>query len=98
MAFDPVKLRQFADELRTDLIDLWIEGRLPIKSVLMVTHNIEEAVMMADRVLIFSSNPGRVRAELPITLPRPRDPLSVEFLDYQKQLLRELGQQTEAAA
>jgi NitT/TauT family transport system ATP-binding protein len=51
-----------AETLRTDLVDLWIEGRLPIKSVLMVTHNIEEAVLMCDRILVFSSNPGRVAA------------------------------------
>ena len=53
-----------AETLRTDLIDLWIEGRLPIKSVLMVTHNIEEAVLLCDRILVFSSNPGRVAAEI----------------------------------
>ncbi len=47
-----------AETLRTDLIDLWTDGRLPIKSVLMVTHNIEEAVLMCDRILVFSSNPG----------------------------------------
>jgi NitT/TauT family transport system ATP-binding protein len=47
-----------AETLRTDLIDLWIGGRLPIKSVLMVTHNIEEAVLMCDRILVFSSNPA----------------------------------------
>lgn len=62
-----------AETLRTDLIDLWIEGRLPIKSILMVTHNIEEAVLMCDRILIFSSNPGRVAAEIKIELPHPRD-------------------------
>src|SRR6195256_918199 len=45
-----------AETLRTDLVDLWIEGRLPIKSVLMVTHNIEEAVLMADRIFVLSSN------------------------------------------
>ncbi len=50
-----------AETLRTDLIDLWTEGRLPIKSVLMVTHNIEEAVLMCDRILVFSSNPGTRR-------------------------------------
>ncbi|MGY4360712.1 ABC-type nitrate/sulfonate/bicarbonate transport system ATPase subunit [Bradyrhizobium sp. i1.7.7] len=50
-----------AETLRTDLIDLWIEGRLPIKSILMVTHNIEEAVLMCDRILVFSSNPGACR-------------------------------------
>ena len=53
-----------AETLRTDLIDLWMEGRLPVKAVLMVTHNIEEAVLMCDRILVFSSNPGRVATEL----------------------------------
>ncbi len=43
-----------AETLRTDLIDLWMEGKLPVKSVLMVTHNIEEAVLMCDRILVFS--------------------------------------------
>jgi NitT/TauT family transport system ATP-binding protein len=62
-----------AETMRTDIIDLWIEGRLPIRSVLMVTHNIEEAVLMSDRILILSSNPGRIMAEIAITLPHPRN-------------------------
>jgi NitT/TauT family transport system ATP-binding protein len=62
-----------AENMRTDIIDLWIEGRLPIRSVLMVTHNIEEAVLMSDRILILSSNPGRIIAEIKITLPHPRN-------------------------
>ena len=68
-----------AENLRTDLIDLWIEGRLPIKSILMVTHNIEEAVLMSDRVLIFSSNPGRVTQEIRIDLQHPRNRLDPAF-------------------
>jgi NitT/TauT family transport system ATP-binding protein len=68
-----------AETLRTDLIDLWIEGRLPIKSVLMVTHNIEEAVLMCDRILVFSSNPGRVAAEIRVELPHPRNRLDPTF-------------------
>jgi NitT/TauT family transport system ATP-binding protein len=68
-----------AETLRTDLIDLWIEGRLPIKSVLMVTHNIEEAVLMCDRILIFSANPGRVVAEIKVDLPHPRNRLDSAF-------------------
>src|ERR1700726_2309692 len=68
-----------AETLRTDLIDLWIEGRLPIKSVLMVTHNIEEAVLMCDRILVFSSNPGRVAAEIRVDLPHPRNRLDPTF-------------------
>lgn len=68
-----------AETLRTDMIDLWIEGRLPIKSVLMVTHNIEEAVLMCDRILVFSSNPGRVARELKVDLPHPRNRLDPMF-------------------
>ncbi len=68
-----------AETLRTDLIDLWVEGRLPIKSVLMVTHNIEEAVLMCDRILVFSSNPGRIAAEIKIDLPHPRNRLGPAF-------------------
>jgi NitT/TauT family transport system ATP-binding protein len=68
-----------AETLRTDLVDLWIDGRLPIKSVLMVTHNIEEAVLMCDRILVFSSNPGRVAAEYKVDLPHPRNRLDPVF-------------------
>ena len=68
-----------AETLRTDLIDLWSEGKLPLKSVLMVTHNIEEAVLMCDRVLVFSSNPGRVAQELIVTFPHPRNRLDPAF-------------------
>ena len=68
-----------AETLRTDLIDLWSEGKLPLKSVLMVTHNIEEAVLMCDRILVFSSNPGRVASELAVPFPHPRNRLAPEF-------------------
>ena len=68
-----------AETIRTDLLDLWIERRLPIKSMLMVTHNIEEAVFMCDRILIFSSNPGRVAGEIEVTFPHPRNRLDTAF-------------------
>ena len=68
-----------AETLRTDLIDLWSEGKLPVKSVLMVTHNIEEAVLMCDRILVFASNPGRVANELRVTFPHPRNRLDPAF-------------------
>jgi NitT/TauT family transport system ATP-binding protein len=68
-----------AETLRTDLIDLWMEGKLPLKSVLMVTHNIEEAVLMCDRVLVFQSNPGRVATELTVPFPHPRNRLAPDF-------------------
>ena len=62
-----------AENLRTDLVELWGNGKLPIKGIILVTHNIEEAVLMCDRVLLFSSNPGRVASEIKIDLPQPRD-------------------------
>jgi NitT/TauT family transport system ATP-binding protein len=62
-----------AANLRTELTRLWEGREFPVRAVLIVTHNIEEAVQLADRVLVLSSNPGRIRAELPVTLPRPRD-------------------------
>ena len=61
-----------AETLRSDFPDLWGEGQLPIRSVLLVTHNIEEAVQMCDRMLIFSTHPGRVVSEIPVDLPQPR--------------------------
>ena len=68
-----------ADTMRSDLLELWQEGRIPIKSILMVTHNIEEAVLMADRILVLSSNPGRIASEIPNTVPHPRDRLDPPF-------------------
>jgi NitT/TauT family transport system ATP-binding protein len=68
-----------AETLRTDLLDLWCEGRMPISSILMVTHNIEEAVLMCDRILVFSSNPGRVVADITVDLPQPRNRVDPKF-------------------
>ncbi len=68
-----------AETLRTDLIDLWMEKKLPLKSILIVTHNIEEAVLMADRILVFSSNPGRVAHELKVPFPHPRNRFDPAF-------------------
>jgi NitT/TauT family transport system ATP-binding protein len=68
-----------AETLRTDLLDLWSEGRMPIKSILMVTHNIEESVLMCDRILVLASNPGRIAAEIKVPLQHPRNRLDPEF-------------------
>jgi NitT/TauT family transport system ATP-binding protein len=62
-----------AENLRNELVKLWEGHGAPVKSILIVTHNIEEAVLLADRVLVLSSNPGRIKAELAVELPRPRD-------------------------
>ncbi len=68
-----------AETLRTDFIDLWVEHQLPTKSVILVTHNIEEAAVMCDRVLVLSSHPGRIAAEIPVPLSHPRNRLDQEF-------------------
>ena len=68
-----------AETLRTDLLELWQEKRIPIEAILMVTHNIEEAVLMADRVVVLASNPGRIAAEIAIPLAHPRDRLETDF-------------------
>ena len=62
-----------AANLRGELTRLWEGHDFPVKAVLIVTHNIEEAVQLADRILVLAANPGRIRAELPVPLPRPRD-------------------------
>lgn len=68
-----------SETLREDLVELWDERKIPTKGILLISHNIEEAVSIADRVLVFSSDPGRVRAEIRVNLPRPRDTESPAF-------------------
>ena len=83
------------EEMQRFLMDVWRETK---KTVIYVTHNVAEAVFLADRVVVMTAHPGTVKAQVPIGLPRPRDPLSVEFLQYQKSLLRHLGQEAGAQA
>jgi NitT/TauT family transport system ATP-binding protein len=68
-----------AETLRTDFLELWGEGKLPIKGVILVTHNIEEAVLMCDRILLFSTNPGRIISEITVDLKQPRNRLDPRF-------------------
>src|SRR5712671_6540618 len=81
------------DDMQRLLADVWRETR---KTVIYVTHNVAEAVYLADRVIVMTPHPGTVKAQIDIALPRPRDPLSVEFLEYQKSLLQHLGQDAAA--
>jgi len=74
-----------AENLRSELMDLWLDDKMDIKSIFIVTHNIEEAVLLADRVIVLGRNPARVRADFHISLPHPRDrksPQFVVFVDY----------------
>jgi NitT/TauT family transport system ATP-binding protein len=71
-----------ANNLKSDLIDIWIDNKIPLKSIAIVTHNIEEAVMLADRVIILSSSPGRIISEIHVDLARPRHSKDIEFSRY----------------
>ncbi|MBN9288953.1 MAG: nitrate ABC transporter ATP-binding protein [Gammaproteobacteria bacterium 39-13] len=68
-----------AESLKGDLLDLWLTKRTRTKGILFVTHNIEEAALMADRIIIFASDPGRIRAELTVGSPLPRNPQDPHF-------------------
>ena len=70
-----------AENLRRDMMTLWLEKKIPTKAIILVTHGIEEAVFMADRAIILSTGPARIIRDMPIEIPRPRDRKSPAFLD-----------------
>ena len=84
-----------AESLRGELLELWMSGSIPTKAILMVTHNIEEAVFMADRVVVMDKQPGRVIADQKITLPHPRQRKSPQFLDVLDRVYAMLAGQTQ---
>jgi NitT/TauT family transport system ATP-binding protein len=71
-----------AENLRGELMELWIKRQIPTKSIFLVTHNIEEAVLLADRVIVLGTHPAKIRADFRISLPQPRDRKSAEFLIF----------------
>ncbi len=76
------------DEMQRQLADVWQQTR---KTVVYITHNVTEAVYLADKVLVMAAHPGSVRAEIRLDLRRPRDPLSDAFVEAQRQILSHLG-------
>jgi NitT/TauT family transport system ATP-binding protein len=86
-----------AETLRTDFLDLWGDGKLPIKGVILVTHNIEEAVLMCDRILLFSNNPGRIIREIGVDLAQPRNRLDTRFRDLVEKIYVAMTARTAAA-
>jgi NitT/TauT family transport system ATP-binding protein len=84
-----------AEALRGELMELWTTGAIPTKAILMVTHNIEEAITLADRVVVMEKEPGRVVADLPIDLPQPRQRKSPEFIAKVDLVYATLAGQTE---
>ena len=75
-----------SDNLRSDLLDLWQNKITKIKSIICVTHDIEEAVLMANRIIIFSNDPGKIQADIPVNLPYPRNPKSAKFQNLRDQI------------
>lgn len=86
-----------AEALRGELMELWLGGGLPTRAILMVTHSIEEAVFMADRIVIMDKDPGRVVAELRVVLPHPRNRKAQPFLEIVDRVYATLAGQTQPA-
>jgi len=86
-----------SENLRGELLELWEGHRFPTKTIVMVTHNIEEAVLLADRILVLGTNPGRIRWDMVNPLPRPRRRRTADFDELVDQIYR-LMTQREAAA
>jgi NitT/TauT family transport system ATP-binding protein len=84
-----------AESLRRDLLELWTEGKIPTRSILMITHNIEEAVTMADRIIIMEKDPGRVVAEHAVNLPYPRFTKDVNLIQQVDTIYSILAGQTQ---
>src|ERR1700722_2256505 len=87
-----------AESLRGDLLELWLEGKIPCKAILLVTHNIEEAVSLADRVIVMEKDPGRMVKEIKVDLKQPRDPQSPAFQRYMDEIYEALAGKTKARA
>jgi NitT/TauT family transport system ATP-binding protein len=90
-----------AESLREEILQLWGDPQLPPEAVVLVTHNIEEAIQLADRVVVMSRRPSHLLAEVPIELPRPRDrksPAFYELTDRVYSLITEGGAPAAAAS
>jgi NitT/TauT family transport system ATP-binding protein len=88
-----------AENLRSELLELWQKKTIPTKAIFIVTHNIEEAVLLADRIIVLGRNPGIVRTDFKVTLPHPRDRKSEPFtqlVDYIYKVLTQPGERPPA--
>jgi len=84
-----------AEALRGELLELWTSGSIPTRAVLMVTHNIEEAVFLADRIIVMEKEPGRIIADMPVGLPHPRQHKSAQFTAMVDRVYATLAGQTQ---
>ncbi|MCC6030531.1 MAG: ABC transporter ATP-binding protein [Desulfurococcales archaeon] len=68
-----------AENLRSEILDIWLSGATTVRSIILVTHNVDEAILMSDRIIILTPRPAKIAKIINIDLPRPRDRRSVEF-------------------
>jgi NitT/TauT family transport system ATP-binding protein len=81
-----------AEALRGELLELWLGKKIPTRTIFLVTHNIEEAVLLGDRILVLGSNPARIRADFRVPMAQPRERASAEFLLYVDYIYKMLTQ------
>src|SRR5580658_8081373 len=81
-----------AETLRGELLELWHDRKIPTRAIFIVTHNIEEAVVLSDRVIVLASSPARIREDFQITLAHPRSRKSEAFEDLVDHIYRVLTQ------
>ena len=86
-----------AENLRSELLELWINKKMPTRAIFIVTHNIEEAVLLADRVIVLGRNPARIRSDFEISIPQYRDRKSPRFLAYVDYIYKTLTRPQEEA-
>jgi NitT/TauT family transport system ATP-binding protein len=87
-----------AENLRSELLELWLSKKMPTTAIFIVTHNIEEAVLLADRVIVLGRNPARIRSDFEIDIPQYRDRKSPRFLAYVDYIYKTLTRPQEEAA
>src|SRR4029077_16497285 len=81
-----------AETLRGELLELWLGRKIPTKTIFLVTHNIEEAVLLADRIVVLGRNPSRIRADFRVPMAQPRERTSAEFVLYVDYIYKMLTQ------
>jgi len=82
-----------AETLRGELLELWLGKKIPTRAIFIVTHNIEEAVILADRIIVLGRNPAHIHAEFNVNVAHPRDRKEPEFVELVDQIYRALTRQ-----
>ena len=87
-----------AENLRSELLELWANKTIPTKSIFLVTHNIEEAVLLADRIIVLGKNPGHIRTDFKVQLSQPRDRTAAPFIELVDYIYKVLTKPDEVPA